>query len=58
MNVTIVDDLVNEDPEYFNITLGRTPGLDMRITLDPIHARVEIGDNDGKFLALCIMCSE
>ena len=47
MNVTIVDDLVNEPPELFVYTLERTPGLDTRISLDPIDGRMSITDNDG-----------
>jgi hypothetical protein len=33
VNVTIVDDLVDEPLEYFNFTLERTPDLDTRISL-------------------------
>ena len=36
MNVTIVDDFVDEPIESFSVTLERTPGLDVRITLDPV----------------------
>ena len=31
-----------------SLNLERTPGLDMRITLDPVDELVEIDDNDGK----------
>ena len=47
VTVTIVDDEVLENVESFNVTLERTPGLDMRITLDPVDAVVEITDDDG-----------
>ena len=48
MTVTIVDDMVNESEELFDITLSRTSGLDSRITLNPIDGRIVISDNDGK----------
>ena len=50
VNVTIIDDEVLENVESFDVTLERTPGLDMRITLDPVHGVVEITDEDGLFL--------
>ena len=46
VNVTIVDDSVNEPVEEFDITLQRTLGLDTRISLEPVDARVEIYDNE------------
>ena len=46
--MTIVDDMVNELEELFDITLERTPGLDSRITLNPDEGRIVISDNDGK----------
>ena len=52
MNVTIVDDLVDEPLEYFNFTLERTPDLDTRISLNPVDGRIAIIDNDGKYLNL------
>ena len=45
MNVTIVDDNVLENVESFNVTL-ETPGLDMRIALDPVDGVVEIRDGN------------
>ena len=48
VNITIVDDLVDELDEEFDITLERTIGLDSRISLRPVDARVIIEDNDGK----------
>ena len=51
VTVTIVDDEVLENVESFNVTLERTPSLDMRITLDPVDGVVEITDDDGLFLS-------
>ena len=58
VSVTIVDDMVNEPIEFFDYTLERTPGLDMRITLTPTDGRVQIDDDDGKYI-LCtnVYCS-
>ena len=47
VNVTIVDDLVDELEEILNVTLERTPGLDSRITLYPVDGQIVIIDNDG-----------
>ena len=49
VNVTIVDDLVDEpgDLDVFDVTLERTPGLDSRISLDPVDGQIVIIDNDG-----------
>ena len=47
VNITIVNDLVNELIEEFNVTLERTIGLDRRISLQPVDARIII-DNDSK----------
>ena len=46
INITIVDDEVLENIEYFNLTLERN-GLHERIQLDPVDGIVEITDNDG-----------
>ena len=48
VNVTIVDDEVLEMTESFTVTLERTPGLDSRITLDPVDGVVEITDDGEK----------
>ena len=45
--VTIVNDTVPENIESFNVILGRTPGLDDRITLDPVNGEIQIIDDDG-----------
>ena len=49
IDVTIVDDLVDEPLEYFDFTLERTPDLDTRISLNPVDGRIAIIDNDGKY---------
>ena len=49
VDVTIVDDDVLENVESFHVTLERTPGLDMKITLDPVDGVVQITDDDGLF---------
>ena len=48
--VTIVDDDILEMTESFDVTLERTPGLDSRITLDPVDGVVEITDDDGEYM--------
>ena len=42
-----MNDTENELDEKFNITLERTPGLNGRITLDPVGGVITI-HNDGK----------
>ena len=46
VNITIVDDFVDEPVEEFDVTLERTIGLDSRISLRPVDARVVIHDDD------------
>ncbi|CAI8036863.1 hypothetical protein GBAR_LOCUS20653, partial [Geodia barretti] len=46
VNVTITDDMVDEQRELFTYTLTRTPSLDPRIELDPIDGTVEIINSD------------
>ena len=46
VNVSIVDDDVLENVESFDVTLERTPGLDVRITLDPVDGVIEIRDSN------------
>ena len=50
--VTIVDDLVDEPQESFRVSLERTPGLDSRITLEPVDGEIVIADNEGKYKQL------
>ena len=47
VNVTIINDEQVENDELFNVTLERTPGLDDRITLNPINGVIQINDDDG-----------
>ena len=49
VNVPIVDDVIMENVESFDVTLERTSDLDSRITLDPVNGVVEITDNDGRY---------
>ena len=51
VNVAIVDDIMNEPEEEFNVTLERTPDLDSRITLHPDNGEIFIKD-DGKYALL------
>ena len=48
VDVTIVDDTLNETVEEFDITLERTLGLDFRILLQPVDARVIIYQDKSK----------
>ena len=41
------DEIVEDVVESLNITLERTPYLDIRITLHPVNGVVEITDDDG-----------
>ena len=41
--------MIVELSESFFFTLERTPGLDSRITLNPVHGEVVIYDNDGVY---------
>ena len=50
LNISIIDDMVVEDLESFDITVGRAPGLDNRITLESVNGTVEITDNDGMLI--------
>ena len=44
--IVVLDDLLVEDSEFFNVTLTST---DPRVTLEPDAATVIIEDVDGKF---------
>ena len=48
VNVSIVNDLVDEEDEIFTYHLRRTTNLDPRINLEPIDGTVEIIDDDGE----------
>ena len=47
--IPIVDDMIVELTESFFVTLERTPGLDSRITLDPVDGEIKITDDDGVY---------
>ena len=47
VNVSIINDIVLENVDSFDVTLERTLGLDSRITLNPVDGVIEITDNDG-----------
>ena len=46
VDVTIENDGDDEPDEMFGITLERIPGLNGRITLDPVDGDITIVDND------------
>ena len=47
VNVTIMDDFIDEQDESFFYKLRRTPDLHPRITLDPVDGEIVIVDDDG-----------
>ena len=47
VNVTIMDDFIDEQDENFFYKLLRTPDLHPRITLDPVDGEIVIVDDDG-----------
>ena len=53
--ITIVDDMIAEMTESFFVTLERSPGLDSRLTLDPVDGEIEIIDDDGIFSDMQIL---
>ena len=48
VNVSILDDGVDEPDEFFTYNLTRTSNLHHRIQLGPVDGRVEINDGDGE----------
>ena len=57
VNVSIVNDIVDEPVEEFDVTLNRTPGLDTRISLRTVDARIIINDdNKSKLTSNINMC--
>ena len=48
VNVSIIDDALNEQNESFTISLERSAGFDVRITLDPSESTVIILNDDSK----------
>jgi len=51
--LVILDDLLVEDSEFFNVTLTTT---DSRVSLEPDAATVTIEDVDGKLLHMHTRC--
>ena len=47
--VNVVNDEFLEGIESFFASLGRSPGLDTRIELEPINTEIQITDDDGTF---------
>ena len=45
----IMDDVMVEKDESFNVILERTTDLDSRITLIPVNGVMKITDNDGRY---------
>ena len=52
--MNIEDDDILEITEFFIATLIETEGLDLRITLNPVEAVVNILDNDGESTVISI----
>ena len=57
VDVPIMNDTDDEPDEMFGITLERTPGLNDRITLDPVDRVVTINGDSGMsdFLATVVL---
>ena len=49
VNIFIVDDIILENDESFNVTLERIPDLDSTIILDPVNGEVQITNDDGRY---------
>ena len=47
--IIIVNSLTVEKRESFRVTLGRTPGMNSRISINPEQADVIINDDDGMY---------
>ena len=55
-NVTIKDDDIVEQNESFNVTLGKTPGWNDRITLTTVNEMIQIiNDTDGGYCTTIIV---
>ena len=52
INITIVDDMVNEPVESFTYTLEMMPGSNSAICLEPVGGEVTIIDDDGRLSCL------
>ena len=53
INITIVDDMVDEPVESFTYTLEMIPGSNSAICLEPVGGEVTIIDDDGR-LSGCV----
>ena len=47
VDIIIVNDMLHEEDEAFNVTLERTSGLNENITLNRVDTVIEIIDDDG-----------
>ena len=56
VNIIIVNDMLHEEDEAFNVTLERAPGLNENITLHPVDTVIEINDDDGMFYRQNNLC--
>ena len=54
-NVTIKDDDIVEQNESFNVTLGKTPGWNDRITLTTVNRMIQIADTDDGYCTTTIV---
>ena len=50
MNVSIIDDMLQEQNEAFSLSLMGSNGLDPGIILDPSNSTIVILNSDSKFL--------
>ena len=48
--IPIMDNMIVELTESFFVILERTPGLDSRITFNPVEGKIEITDDDGVYI--------
>ena len=45
VNISIVDDTLPEETEYFTVKIGRSSNLHPKISLRPTEANITISDN-------------
>ena len=50
MNISIIDDMLQEQNEAFSLSLMGSNGLDPVIILDPSNSTIVILNSDSKFL--------
>ena len=51
-NISIFDDAILENDEFFSVSLTTT---NQAVTLSPSSATITIGDDDSKSFSLCIL---